>query len=146
MFNLLLILNAGCAWLMTGIIWFVQIVHYPLFASTGKDAFIPYVQAHRHLTSLVVAAPMVIEIVTALMLVFLAKKDESFLCWIAFILVLAIWGCTAFGSIPCHEKLCTNGFDDGVHKLLLSSNWVRTVLWSIRAGLLSYMLYRAMRF
>ena len=130
---------------MTGIIWFVQIVHYPLFASTGKDVFMQYVQAHRHLTSLVVAAPMVVELITALMLVFLAKKDESFLCWIAFILVLGIWVCTAFGSIPCHEKLCTNGFDEGVHKLLLSSNWIRTILWSIRAGLLTYMLYRAMR-
>lgn len=88
---------------------------------------------------------MVVELITALMLVFLAKKDESFLCWIAFILVLGIWVCTAFGSIPCHEKLCTNGFDEGVHKLLLSSNWIRTILWSIRAGLLTYMLYRAMR-
>ncbi len=130
---------------MTGIIWFVQIVHYPLFASTGKDVFMQYVQAHRHLTSLVVAAPMVIELITAVMLVFLVKKEDSILCWIAFILVLGIWICTAFGSIPCHEKLCTNGFDEGVHKLLLSSNWIRTILWSLRAGLLSYMLYRAMR-
>lgn len=145
MFNLLLIVNAACAWLMTGIIWFVQVVHYPLFASTGKECFMPYVQAHRQLTSLVVAGPMVLEIFTALMLVFMAKKDESFFCWIAFILVLAIWGCTAFGSIPCHEKLCTQGFDESVHRMLVTSNWIRTACWSLRAGLLSYLLYRAIR-
>jgi len=146
MFNLLLLVNAACAWLMTGIIWFVQIVHYPLFASTGKDAFMPYVNAHRQLTSYVVAGPMVLEIITALALVLTAKREESLYCWIAFILVLGIWGCTALGSIPCHEKLCTSGYDEGVHKMLLASNWARTILWTIRSGLLSYLLYRALRF
>lgn len=145
MFNVVLILNAACAWLMTGIIWFVQIVHYPLFASTGKDMFMPYVNAHRQLTSYVVAGPMVLEITTALMLVFMAKREDSLPYWIGLIAVIGIWGCTAFGSIPCHEKLCTAGFDEGVHKMLLTSNWVRTILWTVRSGLLSYLLYRAMR-
>jgi hypothetical protein len=31
---------------MVGLIWFVQVVHYPLFASVGADEFVAYENAH----------------------------------------------------------------------------------------------------
>ena len=33
---LLLLLHAGATFFMCGLIWFVQIVHYPLFAQVGS--------------------------------------------------------------------------------------------------------------
>lgn len=35
---------------MVGLIWFVQVVHYPLFASVGADGFTDYETAHRRRT------------------------------------------------------------------------------------------------
>ena len=34
---LLLLLHAAATLFMTGLIWFVQVVHYPLFARVGED-------------------------------------------------------------------------------------------------------------
>ncbi len=38
----LLAIHAGCALFMAGLIWFVQVVHYPLFDQVGKAEFTAY--------------------------------------------------------------------------------------------------------
>ena len=51
--------------MMPGIISFVQVVHYPLFAKIPTDGFISYVRSHTVRTGWVVAPLMLLEIVTA---------------------------------------------------------------------------------
>jgi hypothetical protein len=46
---------------MTGLIWFVQAVHYPLLTSFGADST-AYQSAHMRRTTQVVAAPMLAEL------------------------------------------------------------------------------------
>lgn len=53
---------------MTAILWFVQVVHYPLFAKVGHDHFTDYERSNTQRTSLVVGPPMAVEGVTALLL------------------------------------------------------------------------------
>ena len=55
---------------MVGVIWFVQVVHYPLFAKVGSERFVLYSKAHSRLTTYVVGPPMLVEAATALLLVF----------------------------------------------------------------------------
>jgi hypothetical protein len=50
---------------MVGIIWFVQVVHYPLFERVGKCGFQAYSAADSCLTGLVVGTPMLVEAATA---------------------------------------------------------------------------------
>lgn len=139
---ILLVINAGSTWFMTGLIWFVQIVHYPLFAAVGLEQFPAYAERHRQLTSLVVAGPMLTEIITALLLAVLWKRSDSLLLWGCFALVFAIWICTLCFSIPCHEKLCSTGFSSTTHQYLVTSNWLRTIFWTIRALLLAFIIYK----
>ena len=47
---------------LAGVIWYVQIVHYPQFADVGETAFRRYHARHSMLTTYVVAAPMVAEL------------------------------------------------------------------------------------
>jgi hypothetical protein len=47
----MLLLNAGTTIFMTGLVWFVQIVHYPLFKDVGQDKFKHYEAQHSNLTS-----------------------------------------------------------------------------------------------
>ena len=53
---------------MTGLIWFVQIVHYPLLGAVGGSEFSAYEQRHMSLTTWVVAPTMLVEAGTALLL------------------------------------------------------------------------------
>ena len=50
---------------MVGLIWFVQVVHYPLFAKVGSAGFTEYEQLHQQRTTLVVAPLMLTEAATA---------------------------------------------------------------------------------
>jgi hypothetical protein len=45
---------------MIGVIWFVQVVHYPLFSRVGPEKFSLYSEAHSRLTTYVVGPPMLV--------------------------------------------------------------------------------------
>lgn len=141
----LFILHAGATWFMTGVIWFVQIVHYPLFAKVRADDFSDYERSHERLTTWVVLPVMVIEAGTA-MLVVLRRPEtvEPWVTWAGLVLLAAVWLSTFLMQWPQHEKL-TRGFDGAVHAALVSSNWIRTAAWSARSFLVALMLYQLMQ-
>ncbi|MFO0821015.1 MAG: hypothetical protein U1A77_23925 [Pirellulales bacterium] len=120
---------------MTGLIWFVQIVHYPLMAFVGRESYVEYQRRHQLLTTWVVGPAMLIEALTSL---YLCWRPPLGLSWtsslVGVLLVLAIWASTATMQMPCHESLAA-GFDPATHRRLVLSNWIRTVLWTARAGL-----------
>ena len=43
--SLLPIVHVLATWFMTGVIWFVQVVHYPLMARVGAEGFAAYERA-----------------------------------------------------------------------------------------------------
>ena len=136
----LLIANIVSTWYMVGLIWMVQIVHYPLFAKVGSDQFTGYQISHQSLTTLVVGPPMLIEIVTAVLLIWI--RPAAIPAWSIFAalgLLAIVWAATALLQVPCHEKL-TDGFDATIHGRLVSSNWIRTVAWTARGVLVAWML------
>jgi hypothetical protein len=53
-------------------------------------------------------------------------------------MLLAIWLSTALIQLPRHLQLST-GFDAAVHRGLVVSNWLRTILWTAR-GILALVL------
>lgn len=125
---------------MVGLIWFVQIVHYPLFAQVGTDLFSEYETSHNRLTTWVVGPPMLIEGATALVLL-LSKSERisSGQAWFGMGLLWMIWVSTAFLQVPQHDIL-TQGFDAKAHHFLVATNWVRTVAWTLRGVLVLMML------
>ncbi|MBL8293772.1 MAG: hypothetical protein JNN08_18145 [Bryobacterales bacterium] len=131
-----LLSNAAAALFMTGLIWFVQIVHYPLFAQIGEPAFTAYEQAHTRLTTFVVGPVMVIEALAAITLLALSPRPVVLL---SAILLLTVWLSTALLQVPQHNRLA-QGFDAGAHRFLVLTNWIRTVGWTVRAVLSLYML------
>ena len=67
--GIILIAHAAATLYMTGLIWFVQVVHYPLMAAVGRDGFAAYESAHARLTTFVVAPGMLVEALCAGLLV-----------------------------------------------------------------------------
>jgi hypothetical protein len=121
---------------MTGLIWFVQVVHYPLFRAVGAGEFVAYEAAHVRLTTFVVGPLMLLEAATALWLV---TSRPAFVtpsqAWIGLGLLGVIWASTALLSVPRHDALRL-GFDASAHAALVATNWIRTVAWTARSGLL----------
>ena len=130
--GLVLLANLAATLFMVGVIWFVQIVHYPLFTRVGEDGFAAYSGAHSRLTGLVVGPPMLAEAATSIALV--VGPPPGVAAWLpAFGLALlaAIWLSTALLQSPRHGEL-GGGFDASAYRSLVASNWLRTGLWSAR--------------
>ncbi len=126
---MLTLLHLGATVAMFGVIWFVQIVHYPLFARVGAEGFVDYERAHQRRTSAVVIPLMVIELVTAGWLVVTRASDP--VAWIGAGLVALIWGSTFLVQVPLHARL-EGGLDEDAISRLVRSNWIRTVAWTAR--------------
>lgn len=129
---------------MAGLIWFVQVVHYPLFAAVGREAFAAYERKHTALTTLVVGPAMLAEAVLAgfvLLRAIGAPGDDAALATVGTTLLAVAWFSTAFLQVPCHRRL-ERGFDAGVARHLVSTNWVRTAAWSGRV-VVAVLLIRA---
>ena len=127
-------------WAMFGIIWFAQIVHYPLFSKVGVNSFNEYQDANLKWTVFVVIPLQMLELFTALLLVW--KVPLGLLpvqVWTNLILIGVTWISTATLQVPNHMKLA-RGFDSKLHNILVSSNWIRTVAWTIRGAIIIWML------
>ncbi len=122
--------------LMVGIIWFVQIVHYPLMEYVGPEHFREYSEQHQTRTTWVVGGPMLLEAGTAAALVwFQPGRLLTPAYGISVVLLVLIWISTAYWQVPHHEKLL-DGFDEFRIQKLARSNWFRTFAWSIRGVLI----------
>jgi hypothetical protein len=130
--DVILLTHAAATGVMTGLIWFVQVVHYPLLARVGATSFVEYEQAHVRRTTRVVAPAMLVEAATATVLPFVSPTPPGrVLAWGGLALLAAVWMSTALLQVPCHRKLA-RGFDPDVARRLVATNWIRTVCWSVR--------------
>ncbi len=128
---------------MTGLIWFVQVVHYPLFARVDPSAFRRYHANHSRLTTWVVLAPMTAELVTSALIPFhRLPGTTATLAWAGFLAAGFTWVSTAFVQVPLHTRLST-GFVASTHHALVVSNAARVVAWTVHSGLLLVMAARA---
>jgi hypothetical protein len=139
-----LLANLGATLFMVGVIWFVQVVHYPLFSRVGGEGFALYSEAHSRLTTYVVGPLMLVEAATGLLLVF--RRPAEIPLWAALVglaLVGLIWASTALLQVPRHTAL-GSGFDRAALSGLVLTNWVRTAAWSVRGALVLWMAARAL--
>lgn len=138
-----LLIQFAATWGMVGVIWFVQIVHYPLFAAVGASQFAAYEKKHQTLTTFVVAPLMLIEASSATLLLWLTPVGVSLTTAIVGLaMLLGIWASTFFWQVPAHEQL-SNEFDIKIHAWLVRSNWARTLLWTARGVLVGAMILGA---
>jgi len=142
----LLIINAISTWVMVGVIWLIQLVHYPLLAYVGEAGFTAYTLRHTQWITWLVGPVMLTEALTAVLLLYYtpAIKQAPLLLSLGIVLLLVIWAATALLSVPCHEVL-TKTFNLEVIHRLTNTNWVRTVGWSLRGVLLAYLLFQALK-
>lgn len=120
---------------LVGLIWTVQLVHYPTFAYVDAARFVEFEAFHQRRISWVVAPLMVVELFTGIAL--LVVRPEVFPLWagvFGLVLIGGVWLSTFLVQVPLHGRL-GESFNADTAAALVRTNWVRTVLWSLR-GLL----------
>ena len=131
-----LLFHLAATLFMTGSIWFVQIVHYPLMDAVGPENYTEYHRRHQNLTSYVVGPVMLFELATAIALLYLGwQSSVSNWAFANLVLLSVIWASTFLVQVPCHERLA-KGFSHEAHRRLVYTNWIRTVAWTSRSALL----------
>lgn len=125
---------------MVGLIWVMQVVHYPLFAAVGRDDFVSYEEGHTRRVGALLIVPAVGEIVTAALIVVLLPADVGLtIALISGGLLALVWVMTGLVQARQHGLL-SKGFDTGTHRSLVRSNWYRTAAWTGRGILAAVML------
>jgi len=138
--DLILLANFVATCLMTGVIWFVQWVHYPLLAKIPVDRAVETAIEHQRRTGQVLAIPMAVEGFTTLgLLISRPESVQIFWPWFGAVLLAVALGGTVFVSVPLHAKMATNPTTD-IGRRLVVTNWPRTIAWSLRAVVCSVMI------
>ena len=132
-----LVIHAAATWAMTGLIWFIQLVHYPAYRQFGPENFASFQLRSPARTGLIVGPLMFTELGTAAWLLWQrpAGVAPGWL-WMGAALIAVCWASTVLLQVPIHLRL-TLRRDDKTVERLIRTNWLRTIAWSIRAVLVA---------
>ena len=138
--GVVLLVNAAATLFMGGLIWFVQIVHYPLMSTLPASVFPQYGIRHQRLTTLIVGPAMLVEAVSSLLLIFFHPFGTNrSVAVLGFLLVVFIFFRTGTVHVPQHRRI-VDCFDPGVCRELVRTNWWRTIAWTGRGAIVLFLL------
>ena len=138
-FALVLFVHLIFTSVMTGVIWVIQIVHYPSFHFVEKELYTAFQKFHMNRISIIVIPIMLSELITGLLLL-LDKSSKSSLLITSFVILILIWAITGVFFSKAHNKLII-GYQELVVNQLVVMNWIRTLLWTFRLLLLIFFIH-----
>lgn len=121
---------------LTGLIWTIQVVHYPSFLEIPSETFAEFHRKHSVRISFIVIFPMLAELLGILVLFTLSPNLHN---GILLVFVLVIWASTFFLQVPIHQKLEKQGKSLSKINFLISGNWIRTLAWTVKSCLCLYL-------
>ena len=117
---------------MCVVLWLVQLVIYPSFLRVEPSKLIAWHKVYTFCVSFVILPLMFGQLVLTILSVL---EGPSILEWVAFAFVLVCWILTFFVSVPLHRKIEQNDITRETRQKLITTNWPRTILWSVIFGL-----------
>jgi hypothetical protein len=141
MTRILLLAHAGATLPLVGLIWFVQLVHYPLFGEVGRHDFPSFSRSHQRRAARIIAPLMLGEAILALLLIVWPPAAlPSWPPWLGGFLLAMIWTSTFALQMPLHDRLLIS-YDPLAARSLIRTNWIRTGLWTARGLLALWLLW-----
>ncbi len=134
----LLLIHLGLTAALFGLIWTIQLVHYPAFHFVAREQWSRFHAMHTRKITFIVFPLMLSELGIALWQLF---HGPAPLLLIACCIPILQWCLTAFLFIPLHHKL-SDGKDDSVIARTVNLNWLRTVFWSVELALLVFLIVK----
>ena len=125
--------------IMVGVIWLIQLVHYPAFHFIKLNEYILFQKFHMDRISIIVIPAMSVELLSGVLIfIYHPKSIDYFL--ISMIILIMIWLITAAYFAKSHQSLL-NGYDKRKVVSLVKMNWIRTFLWTLRLVILMIGIY-----
>jgi len=119
--------------LMVGVIWIMQLVHYPSFNFINVEEYKSFQEFHMKRISIIVIPLMIIELTSGVLIFWIYQTDNIFFN-ISLFCLFFIWFLTAILFSKMHQKL-TLGYQISIVTKLVNLNWLRTISWTLRLGL-----------
>lgn len=135
---MLVAIHAAATWLMAGLIWTMQLVHYPSLENAAPEKFARNIRR----TVPFVVPVMLVEAVSAILLLRSPAHQTHVLEYVGMALLVAIWASTIVFQYPLHLRLARSYSDDDFAKLM-RTNWLRVAAWSARGAVAYELLRRA---
>ena len=110
------------------LIWLNQLLHYPSFTFYEESRFPEAMIFHQRRISFIVIPLMFFELFITGRSFYQAQNVYTTTC---LIILIAIWLSTFSLQVPAHEKLILKNDDQQIQKLV-KTNWIRTILWSLK--------------
>ena len=129
----------------TGNNWGLQLVHYPLYALVGEDAFSAYMARQNRLEAVPAIIPAAAQFVMGFVL--LAIRPAGVPLWAALLsagLNVIVMAATAVWAARLNVRL-EQGFDRAVLRVLLRANLARALCYTAQSVLMVWLLYRLIR-
>lgn len=139
----LLVVHAFGASCMTGIGWFVQSVHYPLFGYADPERWGEFHAEHSRRTARVVCVPWAAQGFTALALILEPGDVNEVLIGLAVVLAGISVVATVGFALPAHRALAIR-YSPQVERHLVRTSWIRTVAWTAGAVVAGAMLLQVL--
>ena len=131
----MLIIHLIATSVMVGVIWIIQLVHYPSFHFIERNQYTSFQRFHMSRISYVVIPAMLTELFTLILIIISMDQVDPIILASALLLIV-IWLMTAVFFSGVHQKL-TLGYDQTVVEKLVKLNWGRTLLWTLRLLIIS---------
>ena len=122
-------LQLVCCAIMVGVIWVIQLLHYPAFEQINSADFVHFHRRHSRNISFIVMPVMLAEVVSGGLLILSISNRTLFVA--NFFGILLLWICTFFFSVPLHNRLSQGSHVPTIQRLVLT-NWPRTIIWTVR--------------
>lgn len=123
---------------MAGLIWFVQICHYPLYGVLDPQSIPAYERVYVARAGRLIPPVMLAELALAAAWAWdPGPAPLPGLAWAGGIALAGIWLSTFLLQVPCHRRLAEIGDPDTARRLV-RTNWIRTLLWTFRVLVLWY--------
>jgi hypothetical protein len=125
---------------LVGLIWLIQLAHYPAFRAIAADQWSAFHRLHTSAMGLLAGGPMIVALVVGAWLsgrAVLSPGGGDLRQHLVLACELVAWGVTFLVAVPLHDRLA-GGPDPALIDRLISSNWVRTAAWTAKLALLVF--------
>ena len=124
----LVVLQVAVTGYLVGLIWLIQLIHYPAFRHIEESRWGQFHQAHSAVMGWLAGGPMIISLLVGGWLAYAAGDVRQY---VALGCEVLAWMVTFGLSVPEHTRLA-NGKDGAVISRLIGWNWVRTAAWTVK--------------
>ena len=122
----------------------LQIQHYGIYRFVGKDNFKSYMIANNKAALIPAVPPGFLMLVLSIVLMFFRPAFMSTLeAIVSLVLNIIAFISTLKWQRKLQSEMANTGYEDGKIKLLISTNWIRTIIFILLGLLTIWILVKA---